>query len=158
MTAEQLVSRFRQFLLWLTIAMCIGIVVELLLIEHYKEVLQWVPLVACGLVALSAASVLIRPNRATINLLRIIMVLTALAGLVGTYVHLTGNLEFAQEINAAKASAAPALTALTGANPALAPGALGVTALVALAATYYHPAMTREVVRGAVRETAREPR
>ncbi len=141
MSAERLVVRFRQFLLGLTIALCLGIVAELLLTGHDEEPLQWVPIVACTVAALVAAAVLIRPNRTPIGLLRAVMVITALAGILGTYEHLTGNLAFAREVNAAKANAAPIMTALTGANPALAPGALGVTALVALASTYFHPAL-----------------
>ena len=36
MSAERLVARFRQFLLWLAIALCVGIVVELFLIFHHR--------------------------------------------------------------------------------------------------------------------------
>ena len=144
MSADRLVGRFRQFLLWLTIALCIGIVAELLLTGHYKAPLQLVPIGMCVLAAVCAAAVLVRPNPKTIGLLRAVMVVTTLAGILGAYEHLTGNLEFAREVNAAKANAAPIVTALTGANPALAPGALGVTALIALAATYFHPALEKQ--------------
>lgn len=144
MSADRLVGRFRQFLLWLTIALCVGIVAELLLTGHYKAPLQLVPIGMCVLAAVSAGAMLVRPNAKTIGLLRAVMVVMALAGILGAYQHLTGNLEFAQEVNAAKANAAPVVTALTGANPALAPGALGVTALIALAATYFHPALDKQ--------------
>jgi hypothetical protein len=142
--AEQLVARFRQFLLWLSIAMCLGIVAELFLTEHYTEPLQWIPITLCAVAILPILAVLFRPGPQTIWLLRGLMIVIALAGVLGMYEHVVGNLLFAQEVNAAKANAAPLQTMLTGANPALAPGALGITALVALAATYWHPALNRQ--------------
>lgn len=141
MSAEVVVSRLRLFLLWLAVALCGGIIVELWLTGHTKEVLQFVPFVLCGVGIVALLAVILRPQRRTILALRTIMVLAAVGGILGVYEHITGNLAFAQEINAAKANAAPVLTALTGANPPLAPGALGVTALLSLAATYYHPAL-----------------
>lgn len=141
MTDSALVTRFRWFLLWLTVAMCLGVIVELVLTEHTKEPLQWVPLVVCGLGAAAALAVIVHPSRNTIFALRAIMVIAMVSGVVGVIAHVTGNLEFAQEINAAKANATPLAAALTGANPPLAPGALGATGLIALAATYWHPAL-----------------
>lgn len=140
MSAELLVARFRQFLLWLTILICVGVIAELALTGHYDQPLQFVPFVLCGLAIVVVLGVLIRPNRTTINLLRGCMLAVALGGLLGSYEHIVGNLELAREVNSAKANANVIKTALTGANPALAPGALGITALIALAATYAHPA------------------
>ena len=54
MTDSALVARFRQFLLWLTVALCLGVIAELLLTEHTKEPLQWAPLIVCGLGAAAA--------------------------------------------------------------------------------------------------------
>ncbi len=141
MSAEVVVTRLRLFLLWLAVALYGGIIAELWLTGHTKEVLQFVPFVLCGVGIVALLAVIFRPQRRTILALRTIMVLAAVGGILGVYEHVTGNLAFAQEINAAKANAAPLLTALTGANPPLAPGALGVTALLSLAATYYHPAL-----------------
>jgi hypothetical protein len=143
MSAERLVASFRQFLLWLAMALCLGIVAELLLTGHYKEPIQLVPIALCALAIAPILVVLFRPGRQTIWALRILMLVIAVAGLLGMVEHITGNLAFAREVNATKANAAPLQTALTGANPALAPGALGVTALVALAATYWHPALQK---------------
>jgi hypothetical protein len=141
MTDSALVARFRQFLLWLTVAMCLGVIAELLLTEHTKEPLQWAPLIVCGLGAAASLAVLFRPSCGAIRALRVVMLIAMVSGVVGVIAHVTGNLEFAQEINAAKANAAPLMAALTGANPPLAPGALGATGLIALAATYWHPAL-----------------
>ena len=140
MSEAALVSRFRAFLLLLACALCVGIIAELVLTGHYKEPLQLAPIALSVLGFVASLSVLLRPSPTTIRALQVIMIVAGLSGFVGVYAHLSGNLELAQEVNAAKASAAPLLTALTGRNPALAPGAMGVTAIIALAATYYHPA------------------
>ena len=141
MSAELLVSWFRRFLLVLASLMCVGIVSELWLTNHFETPLQLIPFVLCGLAVLSLGAVLVRPQRSTVWALRVIMVLVLCGGAVGVYEHLTGNLAFAQEVNAAAASAAPLQAAFKGGNPPLAPGALVVTAMVALAATYWHPAL-----------------
>jgi hypothetical protein len=143
MNSEVIVSRLRAFLFALTIMMCVGIVAELWLTDHLQAPMQFVPFVLCGLGAIAAFVVWFRPSRATIWALRIVMMISAFGGLLGIYEHVTGNLEFAREVNATKANVAPIATAFTGANPPLAPGALGVTSLVAIAATYAHPELKR---------------
>ncbi len=139
MSAEQLVNRFRQFLLWLTILVCVGLIAELALTGHYKQPMQVVPFALCGLTIIAVLAVIIRPSRHSIWALRGLMLVVVLGGLLGSLEHTQSNLEIAREVNSAKANAAVLSTALTGAAPALAPGALGVTALIAIAATYYHP-------------------
>jgi fatty acid desaturase len=141
MADSALVARFRQFLMWLTVALCLGVIAELVLTDHMEEPLQWAPLIVCGLGAAAALAVIVRPNRTSLWALRVIMLIAMVSGVVGVIAHVTGNLEFAQEINAARANAAPLAAAFTGANPPLAPGALGATGLIALAATYWHPAL-----------------
>jgi hypothetical protein len=140
-SADAVIARLRTFLLTLAVALCVGTVVELWLTDHLQTPLQFVPFVLCALGLAALIAVLLRPGRKTIWTLRAVMVVAALGALLGTYEHLEYNLEFAREINASKADAAPVWTALTGANPPLAPGVLGVTALIALAATYVHPAL-----------------
>ena len=143
MSAELLVARLRTFMLILACALCAGIIVELVLTGHYKEPLQLVPLAMCSLGLAVLVAAIARPNRSTIRALRLIMIVAGLSGFIGMFAHLSGNLELAQEVNAAKAAASPLLVALTGRNPALAPGAMGVTAVIALAATYWHPALSK---------------
>ena len=141
MSADVIVTRLRSFLLMLASALCAGIIIELGLTGHFKELVQFVPFTLCGLGLIALLAVLFRPNRTTLWALRIIMLIAALGGLLGVYEHLSGNLEFAQEVKAAQAANAPLKMALTGANPPLAPGALVVTAMIAGAATYFHPAL-----------------
>jgi hypothetical protein len=142
-SSELALARIRWFLLALAVFMFGGVVAELALTEHTETLVQWIPFVLSGLGVIASIAVLLRPARWTIWALRAIMLAIALGGLLGVYEHLEGNLEFARETNASRANAAPVQAALTGGNPPLAPGALAVTALVAGAATYAHPALRK---------------
>jgi hypothetical protein len=141
MSAEVIVTRMRRFMLVLACFLCAGTVIELWLTEHTKTPIQFVPFVLCGVGLIALLAVLSRPTQRTIWALRAVMVVAALGGLLGTYEHLQGNLELAREVKPAQASAAPLASALTGGNPPLAPGVLGVAAVLALAATYRHPVL-----------------
>jgi hypothetical protein len=141
MSAEIVATRLRQFLLGLAALLCLGTLGELSLLEHLEEPLQVVPFVLCGMGLVALAAVFIRPHRKSIWSLRIVMVLVALGGFLGIYEHLAGNWEFALEINQQASGSGLLLSTLTGASPALAPGILIITAIVAQAATYFHPAL-----------------
>ena len=86
----------------------------------------------------------VRPGRGTILILRWIMGLTFLGSLFGLFEHLEHNIGFALEIQPNAALPDIFFEALGGANPLLAPGMLAVAAMIALAATYYHPALAGE--------------
>ncbi len=141
MNDAAMVAWFRRFLLVMAGAMCAGVVAELWLTGHYDEPLQLVPFIVCGIGLALLVAALARPQRGLLRALQALMIATAIAGGVGTLVHLRGNLELAQEVKPAQAQSQPLWMALTGHSPPLAPGALGITALIALAATYRHPAL-----------------
>lgn len=141
MTARLIEARLRQFLLGLAGVLCLGTVVELALTEHTEQPLQWVPFVLCGLGLAAVAAVLVRPGRATLWGLRLTMGALLAGALLGSYQHGLSNLEIVRETHPNAAAAEAVGRALAGAAPLLAPGILAVTAAVALAATYYHPAL-----------------
>jgi hypothetical protein len=133
-------QRLRKFLLLLSGGICLGTVVELLLASHWEDLVQWIPF---GLSALGLAAVIAmlrRPQRSTILALQGVMVLVALGSVYGIWEHLEGNLGFTQEVKPNATTFQLLLGGLTGGNPLLAPGILALAAIVALAATYYHPA------------------
>lgn len=146
MSDAALVAWFRRFLLLTTGAMCLGVIAELALTGHTEAPLQWAPLIACALGLAVLGWALIQPRRAALRALQGVMIVAAVAGAVGTFAHLSGNLELAREARPDAAQSAPVLAALTGGNPPLAPGAMAVIALVGLAATYRHPALRPTVV------------
>lgn len=141
MTDAETDGRIRRFLLGLTGLIFALTPVELWLADHTGEPAQAIPFVLCGLGLAAVAGVLLRPQRWTLVGLRATMVLVAAGGVVGGALHLLGNVRFEQEIRPSATLAEAFLSGLKGANPLLAPGLLVIAALIALAASYHHPAM-----------------
>jgi len=142
MNDAQLVRRLRGFLLAMASFMCLATLVELILVEHTEGVIQWIPFGLCGLALAGIGAAAARPHRATIWGLRGSMVIVGLGSLFGLYEHISNNIAFALEIRPGAVPGDVLWEALGGANPLLAPGILGLAALMGLAATYYHPSLT----------------
>jgi len=136
-------KRLRTFLLWLAGSMCIGTTVELFLAKHYEDPLQLLPFVLCGVGLIAVAAVLRRQQRARLLALRGVMSLLLLVSLLGIYEHLVNNFAFELEMRPSAVWSDVWFQALRGAAPLLAPGILAVAAVVAIAATYAHPALAR---------------
>lgn len=141
MDSATILGRLRVFLLGLACFMCAGTAAELLLAGHTADPLQLIPFALCGLGLAAGAWALLRPARASLLALRAMMGLLALGSLFGVYEHLAGNVGFELEIRPGAGVADVLLAALQGANPLLAPGILALAAIIALAATYEHPAL-----------------
>ncbi|MEZ4862601.1 MAG: hypothetical protein R3C14_14905 [Caldilineaceae bacterium] len=144
MSAEVVLSRLRTFLLALAGFMCVGTIVELALTKHWDGPTQLVPFVLCGLSLLVIMTVLLRPGLGSIRLLRWVLGISLVGSLFGVFEHVEHNIEFALEIQPNAVTGDVFWKALAGANPLLAPGILAFTAVIALAATYYHPVLTRK--------------
>ncbi|MFN8419005.1 MAG: hypothetical protein U0528_07145 [Anaerolineae bacterium] len=140
MTAEQALNRLRVFLLLFCAFIFTGTVLELLLEDHTEETLQLIPFALCAFGIISIVAVLLRPSKMTLTILRVVMLAVAFGGILGVVLHLNGNVGFEQEIRPNAAYTEVFLRAFKGGNPLLAPGILAFTAVVAFAATYYHPA------------------
>lgn len=134
-------NRLRQFLLAAAAAMCWGTIAELGLAGHTQEPLQWVPFILSGVGLAAVGAFWLRPAPTTVRILRVAMVLVALGGVIGVMVHLAGNREFVLETKPQTDFLASIWLALRGGAPALAPGILAMTASLAAAATYRHPAL-----------------
>lgn len=134
---------FRRLILALIAVGAAGLLLELLLIEHYDDLWQWLPLAALGLALITCAAVAFRPASGTLRAFQGVMLACLAFGVVGVVLHLKGNLEFELE-------SAPGLRGwplyrevLKGATPALAPGALAQLGLLGLLYSYRHPAAAR---------------
>jgi hypothetical protein len=79
----------------------LGTVTELVLLEHYEQVLQLVPvaLIAAALVALAWR--LMSRSAASLRAIEIIMILFVLAGFAGVIAHFHGSAEFQLDLNPA---------------------------------------------------------
>jgi hypothetical protein len=143
MNASTIESRIRQFLLVLSVLSFGVTVVELILQEHTKSLLQWIPFGLCGIGAAAVIMVLLWPRRSTMHWLRAAMLIVALGGLFGVVIHLRENVLFEQDIRPNAVVQDVISNALKGASPLFAPSALVFAALLAILATYYHPIFGR---------------
>ncbi|HEX8633843.1 MAG TPA: hypothetical protein VF703_06800 [Pyrinomonadaceae bacterium] len=144
MSPAVVLSRLRRFLWVFSVLLLGGALLELWLIEHTEDPVQFIPFGLCGLGALATLAALVRPQRATLMVLRVCMAIVVLGSLLGVYLHVESNLALQREISPNATTGATLYGALGGANPLLAPGILAVAAVLALAATYRHPALGNE--------------
>ena len=128
-------------ILLLAALVLLAVLAELWLVDHTQDWLQLVPFVLSGLGLVAVAAAVLRPGKPTLLALQIIMILLALGGIVGIGAHLLENLAFEQEIRPNSTLWAALAASLKGAAPMLAPGILVFAALLALVATYRHPAL-----------------
>jgi hypothetical protein len=138
MTAAEVLRQLRRFLLVLSLLLFGGSLVELWLVDHTKEAIQWLAFVLAGLGAITALLVLLRTSKGTVLVMRICMTFVIVGSLFGIYEHLEGNISFVREIHPDSSTSQLLSKGLRGANPLLAPGMLAVAALLTLSATYRH--------------------
>jgi hypothetical protein len=93
MKTEEILKRLRIFLLGFSVFIFAGATVELLALKHFGEDAQWLPLFLCPLGIILVALFLAKPGKGLLNVLRIGMWGIAAGGLVGTFIHVSGNLE-----------------------------------------------------------------
>ena len=110
----------------------VGLLVELLLIEHFDDAWQLVPLILLGLGLPALAWHAFAPSRASAHVWRILMTLFVVAGFIGFYMHYAGNVEVELEQNPNAARWVLFREAMMGATPALAPGAMIQIGLIGL--------------------------
>lgn len=134
-------GRLRMLLLALVAFGATGLVVELLLLEHWEAVAQYTPFLTLGAALAMALAVGIRPGAGTLKAFRLIMALVVVAGMAGIGFHLADNLAFEREVTPDAPLGALLRAAFTGATPLLAPGALVQLGLLGLILTYRHPAL-----------------
>ena len=136
MTDGEVLQKLRRFLLILSLFLFIGALVELYLVEHTQDFIQWIPFVLSFAGILVVVLVLIRPARVSVLVLRIVMALVAFGSLLGIYEHITGNIEFEREVQPNSTTMQLFERGLRGGNPLLAPGVLAIAALIAVSSTY----------------------
>ena len=140
-TALRTVRRILLAGLWLG---TIGTAVELLLLEHYEEWRQLIPLglLAAGLLALFWHAV--HRSATPLRVLQVLMLMFVIAGATGLVLHYRGNAEFELEMYPSKAGWELFRESMMGATPALAPGTMIQLALIGLTYSYRHPLLRRD--------------
>jgi hypothetical protein len=126
----------------LVVSVC-GTLAELLLLEHCEDAWQWAPigLLAATLVTLAWHALDRGPT--SLNVLRGLMVISMASGLLGLWLHYSGNVEFELEMYPDLSGWKLFKDSMMGATPALAPGAMVQIGLVGLAWTFRHPALKK---------------
>jgi hypothetical protein len=143
-------SGLRRSILAILVFGLVGTGSELLLLHHYEDAWQSTPL---ALTALALAVILwhaAQRGAASVQALRVTMVLVAMSGLVGLALHYRSNYEFQTELD-------PELAGLSlfwkvmqrKAPPSLAPGTMTQLGLLGLAYTFRHPALACNPGKGA---------
>lgn len=138
------VDPIRRLLLALIVIGASGLLAELFLLEHTESGFQWLPLLVLGATILATIAVATRPSRGLVRTFQSLMVVAVLVGALGVYLHYDGNTEFELEMDPNVRGLGLLWSALHGATPALAPGALVQLGLLGLIATYRHPLLRRK--------------
>jgi hypothetical protein len=131
----RMVSRIRRLLLALLAAGSFGTGVELLLLGHFEELAQIVPLVLLA-AGLAAASWHLASAGASVAALRWLMLLFVASGGLGVMLHYRGNVEFEREMYPALEGVELIGKTLTGATPVFAPGTMALLGAIGLLASY----------------------
>lgn len=126
---------------WLLAVLALGIAgttTDLLLLAHYEDGAQLIPLVLLGGGLVALAWHLSSRGRLSLLALEVLMGLFLVAGVTGVVLHASGSAEFQREIDPGQSAWAVALkVARAKAPPMLAPGVMIVLGLVGLTYTVH---------------------
>lgn len=137
-------SVIRRVLLAILTLGLLGTGAELLLLGHYEEARQLIPVVLVAASLLAVAWHVVAGGAASIRALQATMVLAVCSGFVGVVLHYRGNREFQLETDPSLVGARLFWKVMQAkAPPALAPAAMTELGLLGLAYTYRHPALAR---------------
>jgi hypothetical protein len=126
---------------WLFLFGAIGMLAELVLLDHTESFVQWLPFVVVGAGSLALVWALWRPGAAALRAVQASGIAIAVVGALGVWYHYRGNTLFELEVEPDAGGWILAWDSLTGATPALAPGLMIQLGLLGLAFTYRHPAL-----------------
>ena len=139
----ELLSRIRRFMLVVLVFGMIGTITELLLLAHYEDLVQFIPLVLIVFALAGVAWHVARPSAGNVLALQVVMTLFLFAGIAGVAFHFQGAAEFQREIDPSQAWWDLFKKAVrVQAPPMLAPGVMMQLGLLGLIYTYRHPAVT----------------
>ena len=74
--------------------MMVGTAMELYLLDHYEDTLQLIPILCIGASLITIFILIYRRAKWTIITYKLVLALTALSGVYGTFLHLQANYEF----------------------------------------------------------------
>ena len=141
-------ATLRRFLLAIVGLGLFGTGTELLLMGHYEDPWQLVPLVVIALSLAVLGWHTVSGGAASLRAHCLAMALLMISGALGIVLHYRGNMEFQLEIDASLRGLPLFLKVMNAkAPPALAPGNMALLGLLGLAYAYRHPAADPTVRR-----------
>jgi len=121
----------------------LGTTTDLLLIEHYEDALQLIPLGLASFALIVVGWNVLRSTRLSVRMLQAVMTLLLVAGVLGMTLHYRGAAAFQWEMDATQSSWTVFMKVIRAkAPPLMAPGAMLQLGLIGLVYTYRHPALT----------------
>ena len=149
-------THLRRFVLATFLFGAVGTGSELVLIGHFEDAWQCVPLALLAFGLLAVVWQRIERGRRSTQVLQGAMLALVAGGLTGIWLHYDGNVEFELEMYPALAGPDLVREALAGATPVLAPAALVQLGLLGLAYAYRHPFLVHPRP-GSARHSERRP-
>jgi uncharacterized membrane protein len=138
------IELLRRWILGVMVLGLLGTVTELVLLEHYEQPLQFVPLVLIAAAVAVLAWEFKRHDAASRRALQIVMGLFVLAGFVGFVAHFHGSAEFQLDLNPQMSTWELVEKVLHAkAPPLLAPGMMLQLGLLGLAYVFSDPRYRR---------------
>lgn len=134
----------RRLLLALLTVSLIGTAIELVLLGHYEDSWQLVPIFFIGFALAVIAAHVATGSAGSLRLLQVAMSMLIVAGVIGAVLHLRGSLEFQMEMDATQSRWQLFAKAIRAKSPpALAPGVLAELGLLGWLYAFRHPALGR---------------
>jgi hypothetical protein len=131
-SSERILAVARRIVVAILVIAIVGVLVELLLLEHFEDVWQLTPVVLLALGLLVVLWHARAQGTWSARMLRAVMILTVVSGVLGVLLHYRGNVEFELEQNPSVRRWALFREAMMGATPALAPGVMVQIGLLGL--------------------------
>jgi hypothetical protein len=122
----------------------IGLISELVLLEHYDETQQFIPLVLLTLTLVSILWHWLDGRKPSLRAFQVVMLLLIIGGTAGLLFHLGANYEFEKELNPDSTGMEFWLEVVRGDMPTLAPGTLIQFGLLGLLYGYRHPLVMKD--------------
>lgn len=135
-------SLLRRGLLVLLLIGAVGLVGELVLLEHYEDQTQLIPFGLLVATMMATGWHWWAYDRRSLRVFQAVMLLLIIAGPVGIYLHVSGNYEMEREFDPSLLGLDLWMEVIRGEAPSLAPGTLVQFGLLGLLYAYRHPLLS----------------